>query len=60
MDEIACWIDMPSRTAVTLTGVCSVPLKTTGHDKDHFIVVLTAKAQGATLRHLVAFKGKVT
>ena len=60
MDETACWMDMPSETTVTFTGAHSVPLKTTGHEKDHFTVILTAKADGTELKPFVVFKGKGT
>ena len=37
MNETACWFDMPFDT----TGAKVVHVKTTGHEKDHFTVVLT-------------------
>jgi len=46
---------LPSET--TISGVHSVPLKTIGHDKGQFTVLLTAKADGTKL---VIFKGKGT
>lgn len=46
MDETACWMDMPSDTTVDHVGAQSVPIKTTGRDKDHFTVILTARADG--------------
>ena len=51
---------MPSDTTVAATGSCSVCLKTTGHEKNHFTVVLTAKANGTKLKPFVVFKGKGT
>ena len=42
------------------TGSHSIPLKTTGHEKDHFTVILTAKANGTKLKPFVIFKGKGT
>ena len=53
-------MNMPSETTVTFTGVRSVPLKITGHKKDHFTVILTAKADGTKLKSFVVFKGKGT
>ena len=53
MDETACWMDMPSDT-----GSRSVPLKTSGHEKDHFTVILTAKGDGTKMKPYVVFKGK--
>ena len=35
MDETASWFDMPSETTVAKTRSRAVPLKTTGHEKDH-------------------------
>ena len=60
MDKTACWMDMPSDTTVASTGSRSVPLKSTGHEKDHFTVVLTAKANGTKLKPFIVFKGKGT
>ena len=60
MDETACWMDMPSDTTVATTGSRSIPLKTTGHEKDHFTVILTAKANGTKLKPYIVFKGKGT
>ena len=41
MDETACWFDMQSDTTVDVRGARSVALKTTGHEKDHFTVILS-------------------
>ena len=60
MDETACWMDMPSDTTVAVTGSRSVPLKTSGHEKNHFTVILTAKADGTKMKPYVVFKGKGT
>ena len=60
MDEIACWTDMPSDTTVAMAGSHSIPLKMTGHEKDHFTVIFTAKADGTQLKPFVVFKGKGT
>ena len=40
MDETPCWMDMPSDTTVHFSGSKSVSVKTTGHEKNHFTVVL--------------------
>ena len=53
MDETACWMDMPSDTTIDATGSRSVPIKTTGHDKDHYTVILTARADGTKLKPYV-------
>ena len=60
MDETACWMDMPSDTTVALSGERSVPLKSTGHEKSHFTVVLTARANGTKMKPFVVYKGKGT
>lgn len=59
-DETACLMDMPSDTTVYLTGSRSVLLKSTGHEKDHFTVILTARADGTKMKPYVVFKGKGT
>ena len=53
MDETACWMDMPSDTTVAPIGACSIPIKTTGHSKDHYTVILTARADGTKLKPYV-------
>ena len=60
MDETACWFEMLSDTTVASTGSRSVPLKTTGHKKDHFTVILSARADGKKLKPFIVFKGKGT
>ena len=35
-------------------------LKTSGHEKDHYTVVLTAKADRSKLKPFIMFKGKGT
>ena len=51
---------MSSNTRVALSSSCSVPLKSTGHEKDHFTVILTAKSDGTKLKPFVIFTGKGT
>ncbi len=60
MDETPCWMDMPSSTTIAPTGSRSVALKTSGHEKDHFSVVLSARADGTKLKPFIVFKGKGT
>ena len=60
MDETACWMDMPGDTTVHFSGVRSVSVKSTGHDKNHYTVVLTAKADGTKMKPFIVFKGKGT
>ena len=58
MDETGLWLDMPGRTSVEETGACTVAVKTTGHDKDRFTVVLAARADSSKLHPMLIFKGK--
>lgn len=58
MDETAVWLDMPGETTIETVGVKSVPLKTTGHEKERVTVCLTAMADGRKLPPLLIFKGK--
>ncbi len=60
MDETACWMDMPSDTTVAPVGARLIPIKTTGHTKDHYTVILTARADGTKKKPFVVFKGKGT
>ena len=60
MDETPCWMDIPSDTTIHFSGARSVSVKTTGHEKNHFTVVLTAKADGTKIKPFVVFKGKGT
>lgn len=57
MDETPLWLDMPGETTVARTGGRSVPIRTTGHDKGRFTVVLAAMADGRKLKPFVVFKG---
>ena len=57
MDETPLWLDMPGETTITHTGDRSVPVRTTGHDKARFTVVLSAMADGRKLKPYVVFKG---
>ena len=51
-------MDMPSDTTIHPVGARSVPIQTTGHKKNPFTVVLTAKADGVKLKPFVVFKSK--
>ena len=57
MDETPLWLDMPGGTTITRQGERSVPLRTTGHKKSRFTVVLSAMADGRKLKPYVVFKG---
>ena len=52
--------DMPSSTTVAQRGEQSIPLKSTGHEKNHFTVILSARASGTKMKPFVVFKGKGT
>ena len=60
MDETVCWMDMPSDTTVHCTGARSVPIKMSGHKKDHYTVILIARPDSVKLKPYIAFKGKGT
>ena len=53
-----CWMDMPFDTTVAPTSARFVPIKMTGHKKDHFTVILSAKADGTKIKLFVVFKEK--
>lgn len=59
MDETAVWLDMPADNTVDMVGVKSVPLRTTGHEKNRITVCLAAKATGRKLVPMLVFKGTV-
>ena len=41
MDATPLWLDMPSDTTVARVGEHSIPIRTTGHKKGRFTVILT-------------------
>jgi len=50
MDETPLWLDMPgATTTITHSGEWSVPVRTTGHEKNRFAVSLSAMADGRKL-----------
>jgi hypothetical protein len=57
MDETPLWLDMPGDTTVAEVGQRSIPIRTTGHDKGRFTVILTALADGKKLKPFIVFKG---
>lgn len=59
MDETSVFFDMISNTTVTPTGSKSVPMQSTGHQKEHATIVLAAKADGTKLKPYVVFKKSV-
>ena len=57
MDETPLWLDMPGETTVTHSGDRSVSVRSTGHDKNRFTVILAAMADGRRLKPYFVFKG---
>ena len=57
MDETPLWMDMPGETTVSRAGERTLSIRTTGHDKGRFTVVLAAMADGKKLKPYVVFKG---
>ena len=60
MDEKACWRDMATDATIHKTGAQSVSLKTSGHEKDQYTVILTARADAVKLKPYMVLKGKGT
>ena len=55
-DQTPLTFDLPSQTTIHSKGDKSVSIKTTGHEKDRFTVMLTCTADGGKLAPLVVFK----
>ena len=58
MDETPMFFYMPSSTTVHNKWVKTILIKTTGHEKTHFTVVLACMASGEKLPPMVIFKRK--
>uniref|UniRef100_H3A0T2 HTH CENPB-type domain-containing protein n=1 Tax=Latimeria chalumnae TaxID=7897 RepID=H3A0T2_LATCH len=58
MDETPMNFDMPSNRTVDSKGSKTVLVKTTGHEKTRFMVVLACMANGTKLKPMVIFKRK--
>lgn len=56
MDETPMYFDMASDTTYAPVGSKDVLVKTTGHEKLRFTVVLTVTASGSRLRPMLIFK----
>ena len=50
MDKTTGWFKMPPDTTISLVGEHSVPVETTGHEKKHYTVILTARASGRKMK----------
>lgn len=48
---------MPGETTVSRTGERTISIRTTGHDKGCFTVILAAMADGKKLKPYIVFKG---
>ena len=57
-DETPSWADMPSATTIDQRGVHTVPIKTTGHEKNHLTVCLAVKAVGTKMKPYVVIPAK--
>lgn len=58
MDETPVWFDMPTSKTVSAKGEKTVLVRTTGHEKSRFTVVLSCLADGTKLKPMVVFKRK--
>ena len=58
MDETPMCFDMPQNTTIDTKGAKTILIKTTGHEKTHFTVVLACCADGSKLKPMVIFKRK--
>ena len=59
MDETPVWFDMPTSKTVTAKGEKTVLVRTTGHEKSRFTVVLSCLADGTKLKPMVVFREKL-
>lgn len=58
MDEVPLTFDIPMNRTVDVQGSSSVTIRTTGHEKSSFTVVLACTASGKKLPPLIIFKRK--
>ncbi len=58
MDETPLTFDVPCNKTVDLKGTKSITVKTSGHEKTHYTVVLTCCADGTKLPPMLIFKRK--
>ncbi|CAI7777965.1 unnamed protein product [Closterium sp. NIES-54] len=57
-DQTPLWLEMPATTTVEETGVCSVPIRSAGYQKQRVTVMLECTADGRKLKPWVFFKRK--
>lgn len=58
MDETPLWFDLPSNTTIDHKGTKTVSIRTTGHERTSFTVVLACMADGRKLPAVCIFKLK--
>lgn len=58
MDETPMCFDLPENKTINCKGEKSILVKTTGHEKTRFTVVLSCLADGSKLRPIIIFKRK--
>ena len=58
MDETPMSFDLPGNRTVDVKGKKTVMIRTTGHERTHFTVVLACMADGTKLKPMVIFKRK--
>lgn len=58
MDEVPLTFDVPSNKTVEAKGAKTVTIKTSGHEKNRYTMVLACTADGNKLPPLVIFKRK--
>lgn len=58
MDETPMQFDMVGNTTIDVKGSKTVSVRSTGHEKSHFTVVLSCLANGIKLKPMVIFKRK--
>ena len=58
MDETPMWFDLPSNTTVNKKGEKTISIRTTGHERTSFTVILGCMADGTKLPAVCNFKVK--
>ncbi len=56
MDETPMFFDMPGVKTVSVIGEKTVFVRTTGHEKTHFTVVVCCLADGTKLAPMIVFE----
>ncbi|KAF6130981.1 hypothetical protein HJG60_007905 [Phyllostomus discolor] len=60
MDEVLLTFDVPSNMTVDVKGAKTITVKTSGHDKTHYMIMLSCCADGTKLPPMLIFKRKNT